>query len=183
MPLHCLTARCHEALWLTWPGSIAVECLKFHYREKEALWLNGRRNPVRSLPCIIFTAGCGLRRLHLLAVTVDGRRVYFSTSSPHAVGGVPGRISRPETLRAEVARQAPPQPGAVSTGRLTGHTGQPASRCECSFFWLIKLFTFSAQSRFKRGYFGHKLSESGMLCYVDYIKPVYWRRVCCIAKG
>lgn len=79
-------------------------------------------------------------------MTVDGRRVYFSTSSPHAFGGAPGRISRPETLRAEVARQAPPQPGAVSTGRLAGHASQPVSRCERSFSGLRELLASSAQT-------------------------------------
>ena len=64
----------------------------------------------------------------MVAVTLDGRRVYFSTHSPQAAGGAAGQGSRPEALRAEIARQAPPQPGAVSTGRIAGLVGQPASR-------------------------------------------------------
>ena len=73
-------------------------------------------------------------RLHLLAVTLDGRRVFFSTSTGGGMGfgaTVTGRGNpRPTTLRAEIARQAPPQPGAPTTGRVTGHGAPPPPRSD-----------------------------------------------------
>lgn len=62
-------------------------------------------------------------RLHLLAVTADGRRVYFSTSDAGGYG--PARAQRPTHLRAQVARQAPPQPTNAAVARGT----QQPSRC------------------------------------------------------
>ncbi len=74
-----------------------------------------------------------IRRLHLLAVTLDGRRVYFSTSAGGGYGFGAATTARgnprPTTLRAEIARQAPPQPGAPTTGRVAGHGAAPPSRC------------------------------------------------------
>ncbi len=71
-------------------------------------------------------------RLHLLAVTLDGRRVFFSTSAGGGMGfgaTTTGRGNpRPMTLRAEIARQAPPQPGAPTTGRMAGHGAAPPPR-------------------------------------------------------
>lgn len=60
-------------------------------------------------------------KLHLLAVTSDGRRVYFSVYPSQqlaAVGPVDPTKVRPHTLVAVIARQALPQGGGVA-GRLT----------------------------------------------------------------
>ncbi|CAL8471349.1 g10891 [Coccomyxa elongata] len=56
-------------------------------------------------------------RLHMLAVTADGRRVYFSATD--ASGPGPARAQRPTHLRAQVARQAPPQPTNAAVARGT----------------------------------------------------------------
>ena len=63
-------------------------------------------------------------RLHLVAVTADGRRVYFSACEPPAYGS--SAPPRPSYLRAQVARQAPPLPSGSSGGR--SGSAQP-SRC------------------------------------------------------
>ena len=63
---------------------------------------------------------CESSRLHLLAVTADGRRVYFSTSpGDPGYSGVPAspkQAPRPTELRPQVVRQAPPLPSARSGG-------------------------------------------------------------------
>jgi hypothetical protein len=61
-------------------------------------------------------------RLHLLAVTADGRRLYFSTSDAGAYGAS-SQVQRPAFLRAQVARQAPPQPANAAAAR--GGSQQP----------------------------------------------------------
>ena len=65
-------------------------------------------------------------RLQLLVVTVDGRRLYFSTCPPSFGAPQPGR--RPSQLQAEVARRALPQPGGAPQGRV-GLAPQPAAKC------------------------------------------------------
>lgn len=52
------------------------------------------------------------RRLHLLTVTADGRRVYWSAASSRSSSSISG--PRPDRLRAEVARQAMPSPSAAA---------------------------------------------------------------------
>ena len=66
-------------------------------------------------------------RLHLVAVTADGRRVYFSACEPPLYGS--SAPPRPSYLRAQVARQAPPLPSSSSEGRRD--SAQP-SRCAVS---------------------------------------------------
>lgn len=64
-------------------------------------------------------------RLHLVAVTADGRRVYFSACEAPGYG-VPSGPPRPSHLRAQVARQAPPLPSGAGAPR--SGSAQP-SRC------------------------------------------------------
>ena len=76
-------------------------------------------------------------RLHLVAVTADGRRVYFSACDSPAYGAPPGQQPRPSHLRAQIARQAPPLPSAASAPR--SGSAQP-SRCaaSCRVPWTLK---------------------------------------------
>jgi len=52
------------------------------------------------------------RRLHLLTVTADGRRVYWAAASSRISSKPAG--PRPDRLRAEIARQAMPSPSAAA---------------------------------------------------------------------
>lgn len=52
------------------------------------------------------------RRLHLLTVTADGRRVYWAAASSRTSSKPAG--PRPDRLRAEIARQAMPSPSAAA---------------------------------------------------------------------
>ena len=63
-------------------------------------------------------------RLHLVAVTADGRRMYFSACESPAYGAPPGQQPRPSHLRAQIARQAPPLPSAAAAPR--GGSAQPS---------------------------------------------------------
>ena len=57
-------------------------------------------------------------RLHLVAVTADGRRVYFSACDAPAYGAPAGAPpQRPTHLRAAIARQALPLPSAAGAPR------------------------------------------------------------------
>lgn len=57
-------------------------------------------------------------KLHLVVVTLDGRRVYMTTNPPSQGGyNAPSTSARPHGLKALIARQAPPQPaGNASRG-------------------------------------------------------------------
>ncbi|KAK9806121.1 hypothetical protein WJX72_002210 [[Myrmecia] bisecta] len=70
------------------------------------------------------------QRLHLLAVTSDGRRVYFSTYQPSYYGGTPAN-QRPQALIPQIARQAMPHPSTAGVGR-TAAGGSPAKGLEVS---------------------------------------------------
>jgi nuclear pore complex protein Nup155 len=59
------------------------------------------------------------RRLHLLTVTADGRRVYWAAASSRTSSKPAG--PRPDRLRAEIARQAMPSPS--SAARAAGGGG------------------------------------------------------------
>lgn len=67
------------------------------------------------------------RRLQLLTVTADGRRVYWSTASSRASTSSPAG-PRPDRLRAEIARQAMPSP--TSMGRAGGAHHVPSRGLE-----------------------------------------------------
>lgn len=54
------------------------------------------------------------QKLHVVAVTLDGRRVYMTTT-PQLGYGAPS-ATRPQGLKPLIARQAPPQP-ALSAAR------------------------------------------------------------------
>ena len=64
------------------------------------------------------------RRIHLLTVTADGRRVYWSTSS--ARSAAVSTSSRPDRLRAEIARRA--VPSSMSSGRGSAHAHHAVGR-------------------------------------------------------
>lgn len=58
-------------------------------------------------------------KLHLVVVTLDGRRVYMTTS-PSQGYGAPSNSTRPTGFKALVARQAPPNPTASSSRSGSG---------------------------------------------------------------
>ena len=58
-------------------------------------------------------------KLHLVVVTLDGRRVYMTTT-PSQGYGVAVSNARPFGLKALVARQAPPQPAASNYRSVAG---------------------------------------------------------------
>lgn len=60
-------------------------------------------------------------RLHLLTVTADGRRVYWAAASSRYGNDPAG--SRPDRLRAEVARQAMPSSASAGSAGRTGMVG------------------------------------------------------------
>ena len=66
------------------------------------------------------------RRLHLLTVTADGRRVYWSAASSRTSSNPAG--PRPDRLRAEVARQAMPSPSAAARAAGGGGTHHVPAR-------------------------------------------------------
>ena len=107
------------------------ECRQMSHAGAERMLL--QLSALLTSKCECLTCCIVAGRLHLLAVTLDGRRVYFSTSAGGGYGFGAATTARgnprPTTLRAEIARQAPPQPGAPSTGRVAGHGAAPPSRC------------------------------------------------------
>lgn len=58
-------------------------------------------------------------RLHLVTITTDGRRVYWSTLEPRAASGRDAASMRPTTLRAEIVRAAVPGSAASGTTQRT----------------------------------------------------------------
>ena len=64
------------------------------------------------------------RRVHLLTVTADGRRVYWSTSSARSMAM--RASARPDRLRAEIARRA--VPNSMSLGRSSAHAQHGVGR-------------------------------------------------------